>query len=162
MNELNLSRINIASPYKVWFEDGEYRFITDNDIMYALGFDQDYMGTFLVYWFNLINRSITKSPGDSKLEITVSIVIEEFFRCNPDVLLYLCDSANGQQAMRARLFGYWFSKFDKHSLFEIKSAIISDEGEDNYVSMIIKKSHPHYNEIISVFDNEIQTFSESK
>lgn len=162
MNKLSLSKINVAAPYKVWYEDGEYRFITDNDILYALGFDKDYMGTFLVYWFNLINRSSLRSPGDTKLEFTVSIVIEEFFRCNPDVLLYLCDSANGQQAMRARLFKRWFSKYDKDNVFDILSAVINDEGEDNYVSMIIQKSHPHYDEIVYIFSSEIQTFSDMK
>lgn len=47
MNKLSLSKINVTAPYKVWYEDGEYRFITDNDILYALGFDKDYMGAFL-------------------------------------------------------------------------------------------------------------------
>lgn len=162
MNELSLSRINVVAPYKVWFEDGEYRFITDNDILYAMGFDKDYMGTFLVYWLNLINRNRFKSPNDTKLEFTVSVIIEEFFRCNPNVLLYLCDSANGQQAMRARLFKRWFSDYDKLNSYVIQSAVINDEGEDNYISMIIPRNHPQYDEIISVFTSEIQTFSESK
>lgn len=162
MNELSLSKINVSAPYKVWLEDGEYRFITDNDILYAMGFDKDYMGDYLVYWFNLINRSLFKSPGDIKLEFTISVVIEEFFRCNPDVLLYLCDSANGQQAMRARLFKRWFSSYDKNNSYLIQSAVINDEGEDNYISMIIPRNHPQYNEIVSVFNSEIDTIAGAK
>ncbi len=27
---------------------------------------------------------------------------------NPDILLYMCDSANNQQAQRSRLFLHWF------------------------------------------------------
>ena len=162
MNDLNLSIINISSPYKVWEEDGEYRFLTDSEILYAMGFDKDMMGKFMVYWFNLINRSHIHSPNDVKLGKTVAIVIEEFFRVNPDVLLYLCDSAKDQQAMRARLFKRWFSKFDTNGLFDVKSAIIQDEDVDNYISMIIPKHHPQYNEIVTLFADEVERFSNMK
>ena len=156
MNDLNLSIINIYSPYKVWKEDGEYRFLTDSEILYAMGFDKDTMGEYVVYWFNLINRSQSSSPNDEKLGKTVAIVIEEFFRVNPDVLLYLCDSANNQQAMRNRLFKWWYSKF------EIISAIVKDDDTDNYISMIIPKKHHHYKEIVTLFNEEVDRYSVMK
>lgn len=162
MNELNLSRINISSPYKIWKEDEEYRFLTDSEILYAMGFDKDRMGRFVVYWFNLVNRSHSHSPNDRKLGKTVAVVIEEFFSVNPDVLLYLCDSANDQQAMRARLFKRWFSKYDVNGQFDINSAIIKDEGMENYLSMIIPKHHPQYNEIVTLFIDEVERFSNVK
>ena len=64
MNGLNLSKINISSPYTVWEEDGEYRFLTDSEILYAMGFDMDMMGTFVVYWFHLIIRRHIISAND--------------------------------------------------------------------------------------------------
>lgn len=44
----------------------------------------------------------------------------------------------------------------------IQREIDSKKEEDNYISIIIQKSHPYYNEIMSAFNNEIQTFSESR
>lgn len=41
-------------------------------------------------------------------------------------------------------------------------SLINDDGEDNFVSMIIQRSHPHYDEIVSIFSSEIQVLSDMK
>ena len=41
MNSLNVSNINLRSPYTVWEENGEYVFISENNILYAVGFEYD-------------------------------------------------------------------------------------------------------------------------
>ncbi len=33
MQTFNLTRLNFHSPYKVWIEDNEYKFITDYDFV---------------------------------------------------------------------------------------------------------------------------------
>ena len=43
--------------------------------------------------------------------VSVVRIIIEFFRANPDILLYMCDNANNQQAQRNRLFLRWFMGF---------------------------------------------------
>ena len=35
MQTFNLTRLNFHSPYKVWIEDNEYKFITDYDEIVA-------------------------------------------------------------------------------------------------------------------------------
>lgn len=45
---------------------------------------------------------------------------------------------------------------------KIKSAIIDDEDVENYISMIIPKRHPEYEQIVSLFDSEIQYFFQMK
>ena len=39
MNPLCISNINLRSPYAVWEENGEYVFISENNILYAIGFN---------------------------------------------------------------------------------------------------------------------------
>lgn len=84
MNSLNVSNINLRSPYTVWEENGEYVFISENNILYAVGFEYDDSIRYGAFWLNIINRSQKKSPNDKKLQYTIICIIEEFFRVNPN------------------------------------------------------------------------------
>lgn len=92
MEALNVALINITAPYKVWNEGPTYRFETEHGISYVVDFDTDDNPFFTCYWFNLTNPKNFKSPGDIKIAQTVICIIEEFFRVNPDVLLYMCST----------------------------------------------------------------------
>ena len=114
------------------------------------------------YWFNLTNHSQKASPRDSKIRTTVILIIEEFFQSNPDILLYMCDSANNQQAQRSRLFLYWFSAYGKQKEYYTCTEMVKDEDEENYISIIVKKSHPQLNAIINLFNKQIEMFRMNK
>ena len=159
MNSLNVSNINLRSPYTVWEENGEYVFISENNILYAVGFEYDDSIRYGAFWLNIINRSQKKSPNDKKLQYTIICIIEEFFRVNPNILLYVCDSANSQQAMRSRLFLRWFNSYSRNESFIIKIAVINDDGEDNYVAMIVQRSNSQIDEILKYYEDEIAMFT---
>ena len=162
MEPLNISRININAPYKVWNEDQSYRFETDNGISYVVDFDSDDNPYFRCYWFNLTNPRHAKSPGDLKIAQTVVCIIEEFFHQNPDVLLYMCSTDNGQQAMRNRLFLRWFTGAEQSKRFFFKSEMVIDEGMENFIAIIVPRSHPYLDDIIKHFDSEIAMFRANK
>ena len=50
--------------------------------------------------------------------------------------------------MRARLFLRWFNKFAESKDFVIKTAEVKSEEESDYVTLIIQKSHPSFDDII--------------
>ena len=162
MNKLDLHSINIIAPYPVWYVNNELLFKTENSILYSVAFELDELFEFSAYWFRITNRSGIKSPGDKKIQQTVIIIIEEFFKKNPDILLYICDNANDQQAQRDRLFLRWFNGYEQRKKYIIKSASILDEGTVNYVSMIIPRCHPLLEEAIASFDSEISAFQAHK
>ena len=89
---------------------------------------------------------------------TIWAIIEEFFRVNPDVLLYLCDTADDQQVMRARLFQRWFNLYEGKDRFIIRQVEIPDENVINYVAMIIKRNYPQANEIANEFEQQAELF----
>ena len=160
---LDTAKISEAAPYNVWYDNGEYIFKTDAEIVYAVGFKlDDVFQSFTAYWFDLTNRSHKPSPNDLKVRDTIICIIEEFFRQNPDILLYLCDTANGQQAMRNRLFLRWFNTYEMKQKYSIFNEMIPDEGEMNSVSLIIPLSHPQYEAIVSHFNEMIDNFKENK
>ena len=167
MNSLDIAFINIFSPYKVWNRGNVYYFETDRGCRYSVDFDTDDNSIYTAYWFNLNNLDHLASPNDVKIFQTVLCVIEEFFRVNPHILLYICSTAGGQQAQRARLFSYWFSKARQQERFIFKTAEITggdpmDKHLKEYVAIIIPRSHPQAEEIIAFFNEETAMFNSMK
>lgn len=162
MKQLDVDVVNIYSPYPVWIRGDEFVFTTDNGIEYSVSFDEEENFEYKAYWFNLTNMSHQKSPGDIKIAQTVICIIEEFFRQNPDILLYLCSTDGGQQAQRSRLFLRWFNGYEQQKKYMIKSAEVKGEGITEYISLILMISHPNIIEISSAFDNIVKMFNDNK
>jgi hypothetical protein len=163
MKALELNILNRLAPYEVELRDGEYYFHTDFDIVYSAEFKYEpAFGGTPAYWFDLTNRSGKASPNDPKVRDTVIRIIIEFFRANPDILLYMCDNANDQQAQRNRLFLRWFMGEEQSKHYVIKTAVVEDEGMENFIAIIVPRIHPYMNEAIAYFDAEIEMFKSNK
>lgn len=89
-------------------------------------------------------------------------VIREGEGLNPDVLLYMCDNTNDQQAMRNRLFLKWFNTYEMKRKYFLLNEMILDEGVENYVSCIISLSHPRFDEVVNYFNEVISLFKANK
>ena len=163
MNRLDTNLINLFSSYHVWDESERFYFETDYKLKYFVDFTLD-DNLQRAYWFNLVNMSGEASPNDLKIWQTVFCIIEEFFRVNPDILLYICSTEGGQQAQRARLFSYWFNKAGQQERYYFKTAEIKgeDSGTMEYVAIIIPRNHPHAEEILAYFDEETSMFNSMK
>ena len=163
MNQLDLDQLFYTCPYPVKYDGDEYTFRTDHDIVYAVDFkEEDSFSPIPAYWFDLSNRSHRPSPNDPKLRETVIRIIIEFFRQNPDIMLYMCDNANDQQAQRNRLFLRWFKGAEQSKLFFIKTAVVVDEDMENFIAIVVPRQHPYLNDIIARFDSEIEMFNTMK
>lgn len=164
MESFNLTRINRLSPYRVELGDNELVFKTDYDILYSVWFEEQPVPGIeaKAYWLNLTNYSQKSSPGDVKIRQTVTCILEEFFMQNPDVLLYMCDSADEQQAMRSRLFLRWFNAYGQQAEYYTRTEMVMDGNEKNYIALIVKRTHPLLQAIIDKFDKEILMFRTCK
>lgn len=74
----------------------------------------------------------------------------------------MCDTADGQQAERNRLFLRWFKSYNKEDLFTIKWETVEDEGTSNYISIIVQNSNPNLDAIIETFKEQIRLFKDNK
>ena len=163
MNRLDLEAINSRSPYDVHSVGDQYVFVTDTGIEYHVDFELDSNPYYTAYWFNLANPEQQKSPGDKKIPQTIICIIEEFFRQNPDIMLYMCSTANNQQAQRARLFLRWFNGYEQRQRYYIKAVEVKgDDKRKDYVALIIQRTNPQLDEIIARFDSEIAMFNDFK
>ena len=159
MKQLSLDTINSSSLYEVyWHEKSHtYRFKTDHDVVLAIGFDDDDMiESAESYVFSIINVNNVPSPRDMKMRDTVMLIMENFFNMNEAALLYICESGDGRQQMRGRLFEFWFSTYRMKDEFLLMPVSIEDmEGQENFAALIIRKDNPKFVDIVSEFSNTV-------
>lgn len=152
--EFDIDFINSRSPYKVRRTGGlSCRFDADNGLTYEVGFTEDYNlrdeGVFQ-FFITEINKST--SYKDDKVRQTIWIVIEEFFRCNQSVMIYICDINDGRQGVRNRLFAYWFEEYEHKEDYSFVPESLTVDGISYFASIIVKKTHPEHNTIIKEFE----------
>lgn len=159
MEKLSLDAINAKSEYYVKKEDdeGTYSFMTDNMTEFFISFEKDDILRFgIVYQFGISNPQGKKSPRDHKVRITILAIIEEFFNKNKAALLYICETGDGMQKMRSRLFQYWFSVYNEKEEYLFLPQVVYDEEEnENYAALIIRKDNPCFVELVSEFTETI-------
>ena len=131
MNTLNLIRLNLQSPYEVWNDsDDTYFFETDYGVKYP------------------------------KVKETVICIVEEYFRNNADILLYICETGDNKQAMRNRLFIRWFNEYRFQQNFILRTASVRDGDQDNFAAIIVQRNHPDLDKILTTFEETIRYFTD--
>lgn len=121
---LSVDAINERSPYWViQLDDMLFRFATRNGIRYHVGFYPD--SFFLnegAYHLFIERMHDDHTPADPLVFEVVSIIIEEFFTDNANVMLYICDPTDNRQEARARLYRHWYETFEHHDLYTLSDA----------------------------------------
>ena len=166
MIPLSLARINTHSPYQVSLASKEnfFEFITVHGVHYSVGFMPDNMTLMPIdeaYHFIVANVNQQKSPNDVKVRDTIMSIVEEFFFVNNTTLLYICETGDGKQALRNRLFERWFSSFKQKALFTfITSSIVDIDGQVNFATIIIRNDYPHFSQVVQQFTLTVQILSQ--
>lgn len=160
---INLNNYNARSPYKATpaETEGFYEFTTDYGVIYSVGFmPDDSIISRNTYQFIITNANNKPSPNDEKVKDAILLMIDEFFIADNNVLLYICETGDGRQAMRNRLFQYWFSQYEKKDEYTfLSSSVVDADGVMNYATVVVKNSNPYLAEAIKEFTETIQLFS---
>ena len=119
--------------------------IKANDIFIASG----------AYALDIINVWHQPSPGDPKFRQTLMAIVEEFFRQNNDVMLYVTETKDSKQASRNRLFVRWFNTYEHSDLYVIKTAEGKMDGQMNFMAIILRKDNPRLQQVFEEFDETI-------
>lgn len=163
MIDLSIQRLNASVPYKVVQseEKGFYEFFTVHDVHYSVGFlEDDLLMQEEAYQLIIANVNHRFSPRDAKVRDTVIGIVDEFFHENNTTLLYICETGDGKQSMRNRLFQYWFSSYRHKVLFTMmSSSVIDAEGVVNYATIILRNDNPRFAQILEEYTQSIQLLS---
>ena len=156
MRQLSLDRINSVSPYKVWAtaQDNEYNFITRSGVLYGVSFMEEMkIADVQSYQFSFARLNAIHSQFDDAIHQTLMAIICEFFNANNDILIYICDTSDGKETSRSRLFIKRFDEYEEKSRFIIKTASTYIENQGFYTAMIVERTNKHLAAIIDDFDN---------
>lgn len=156
--KLSVDAINEKSPYWViQLDEMLFRFITRNGIKYRAGFYPDpYFLEDGAFHFFLQRVDDVHSPHDPDVLLVVQLIIEEFFRTDSNVMLYICDPTDGRQAYRSRLYRKWFDCYEKNEDFTLVDASIKFNVQAIYAGLLIKKSNPAYRQILEAFEDFVK------
>ena len=156
MKRLILENINEKAPYRViQMEDSPHLFYfhTDFNVDFEISIKpNDAFVQSGAYALDIRNIWKQASPGDTKVRDTLMAILEEFFRCNNDVLLYITETEDGKQSFRDRLFIRWFFTYNKHDLFYIKTAEGKMDGQTNFMAIISRRDNPRLEDAIQEFE----------
>jgi len=159
MIDFSLKHILQESPYDITLSEVGFIFQTDAGIHYRVSFDEEdiILGGCKTYQLILQNVEHTRAPHDPKIEETVLAIINEFFRSNQHVLLYVCDTSDGKERGRNRLFLRWFEKHAKPDAFTICNAHATIEDETVFIAIIVDNRNPKLHAITDDFRATAET-----
>lgn len=162
MKDLRLDDLNIKASYSVWKSgNGSYSFKTEYGVLCKVVFsDCQVLWQEGAYELSVINENRKPSPNDKRVKETIFAIIEEFFFCNPDILLYQCETGDNKQGARDRLFLKWFNEYEFSKDYYIKVSQVVAEGISNYAAMIVQRSNPNLQSIIDDFDDFVGFLSD--
>lgn len=113
------------------------------------------------YQLVITNVNHRASPRDAMVRDTVIGIVDEFFRANNTTLLYICETGDGKQSMRSRLFEYWFASYKRKALFTmLSSSVVDAEGVVNFATLIIRNDNPRYIQVIEEYTRTINLLSQ--
>ena len=160
MNTLNLENITNQAPYQITLVEEEpciFYFQTDYEVEYEIVIkSNDLFIPSGAYALDIINIWGKTSPGDAKFRQTLMAIIEEFFRQNNEVLMYVTETEDKKQAFRNRLFIRWFNTYEHHDRYIIKTAEGKMKGQTNFLAIIMRKDNPQREQAIKEFEETIE------
>lgn len=152
---ISITSINTRAPYLVQSENGySFVFFTDWGHKYEIGFLEDYTlgddGQIFQFFISALDN--LRLRQDEKVKQTIIVVLEEFFKNDNVSILYICDSSDGRQAIRNRLFSIWFSRYSNRTLFSLEQRSLKVNDEKYFISLLSRNDCPATLERINTLD----------
>lgn len=153
MIKLSVEGINRQSDYQVIaISNDTVEFTTDYGVEYHINFMADYsIWEDNAYQFVIINKNMKSSPNDEKLKNTLFAIVENFFSENENILLYICETGDGKQAARSKLFLRWFRNYKNAGKYYMQDTEIINDEESNFAALIIRRDNPSFDSIVNDF-----------
>lgn len=164
MIKFSLKHILEQSPYDLMLSGDEFTFKTDLNVHYSVSFSKEDIVLGDCDTYQLIIRKIDdiRSQHDPKVEATILSIIKEFFRSNLEVMLYMCDTSDGREESRNRLFLSWFERYAEKGQFTICKAHTTIEGEGMFFCIVVENRNPRLKAITEDFEEKAAMLTSDK
>ena len=147
---------NLQLPYPiVQTDDLMYKFITKSGVVYAAYFIDisESFGADHVYSFSF--DAAGKPVRDERVRCSIVKILDDFFQGNQNSLIVVCETSDGKENARFRLFKKWYEQTRNHDIKKIDAAV--DHEDYNFrSSLLLPKEHPRYQDIIDIYDGWVK------
>lgn len=141
-------------------EFGDFVFQTRNKVIYGVAFLEDSpIGGCDTYQLTISNKNDRHEAFDPYVRATILLIIEEFFCENSNVLIYICGTTDGREAVRNRLFLKWFEEYASNNRFYFRTAHAIVEGEGFFAALITELSNPRIKAVKQDFERTAKELS---
>jgi hypothetical protein len=160
-----LSDQSEIAPYNLISQEGtevSYTFVTDYDIQYVVRYvsTTDYYfdetseigdSEILEFQFVPIGNDV-KTVNDLRIVETLVTSMRDVLKSRKNVVLYICDSKDGKQAARSKLFDKWYKNYSWEKVKKHDGKLKSPNNPDSeYVSLIVNTENPYSENIVQAF-----------
>lgn len=147
-------------PYSFWEEDGKYIFDTTSGARYVAYFLDLTSFADHLFTFNFDRvREKQRKIVDSQVFDTICVILEGFFTKHRNALLLVCDSTDGREAARMRLFNSWFHRISPPGLLKIDRMGFA-ETYSLLVSFLVWENNPDKDYLVAKLDEYCSTMLE--
>lgn len=139
--------------YEIKFQHTPYLFVDEPE------FSNDIYELSVI----LAEGSQTKTPPDPAIATTVLAICVAFIeQIGHPIFLFICDSRDGRQAVRARTFDRWFKEAKATRIAKFDGSFPDGQGVDLHISFILQIDHPYYREAVAAFADLIYVYNQPK
>lgn len=143
---------NSLRPYSYWESNGQYYFDTPSGARYVAYFLDLSSFAENLYTFNF-DRILEGVPDlvDSNVFDTICAILQSFFMKHQNSMLLVCDTADGREEARMRLFNSWYLRVAPKGLTKIDRSGKAD-AYNLFVSLLVWADNPKRVELISILE----------
>ena len=158
----SLTALNKISSYMLESSGTcSFTFITEQGKKYEIGFIQDLMiSDEGVYQFFITTEDKFKTVLDRRIQQTVLVVLEEFFRNEGVVLDYICATEDHRQASRDRMFHQWFESSMVKEHYCLRRMKINIDGTEYFASVVMRNDNPRFKAMMEAIDRFVEDFQD--
>lgn len=145
---------NSQIPYKITREaDLTYSFVTKHGVVYRayfLDYSVFHPDFSHVYAFNIEPETDEPHPIDQRIGLTVACILRQFFHCNENAMIMVCDNLDGKELKRKMLFSRWFLQYNNGDIVKYDASSMT-EDYTLYVSLYIHKANRSLTQVVAAF-----------
>jgi hypothetical protein len=136
-----------ALTYEVRFTPSGYLFLKYAEL-------NDY--TFELVIKLVANATGSRTPPDRRIVATIAVIFSAFLEQNKRVIVYICDTSDKRQTVRARKFNGWFEQYQSTTgLYKVDQTIMDAQGVIYLMSLITRTDNPLRRQAFDAFDELI-------
>jgi hypothetical protein len=150
----------LPNPYKLHEDSDGYYFVTDFEVIYRVVFDG--LGDLFID-YPLIHRRIfsfsfhptyptlLSKRYDPRVKDTLADIVHQFFNNQSNLIVFVCDSTDGKENCRKRLFESWFDEYNNNILEKHDGYIAKGKAEQIQNSIILRSDLEDKKYVLEIF-----------